>query len=210
MEDMFTVGHSTHPIGRFIELLKLHDVTALVDVRSHPQSRFNPQFNREALSSELHACGVMYVFLGKELGARSSDPRCYESGRASYDLIAKSDLFQQGLQRVLKGAETFRLALMCAEKDPLHCHRTILVARRLVERGAAVKHILVDGTLEAHDKAILRLIETLRVPPADMLRSQSEVIEDAYRIQGNAIAYQEREPEAEQGARAMMQAGGSR
>ena len=210
MESLFTVGHSTHTIERFKELLRLHSVNALVDVRSHPHSRFNPQFNREALSSELRRCDIKYVFLGKELGARSSDPRCYENGRASYDLIAQSELFQQGIQRVLNGAKNFRLALMCAEKDPLHCHRTILVSRRLVERGADVNHILADGSLESHDAAISRLVETLKISPQDMLRTHAQVVEDAYRVQGEAIAYEERESEANQGTQPMKRAGGSR
>jgi uncharacterized protein (DUF488 family) len=209
-EMVYTIGHSTHAMERFIALLKLHEVSAVADVRSYPYSTFNPQFSRESLLKDLRAAGIRYVFLGKELGARSTDPRDYIDGRASYELIAASESFKQGLERVLRGSADFRLALMCAEKDPLHCHRTILVSRRLVEKGSKVGHILADGSLEAHDHALARLVDTLRIPPEDMLRSQAQVIEDAYRIQGEAIAYRERDPEDARRMAPTRRAGGAR
>ena len=134
-ETVFTIGHSTHPQERFVSLLCQHGITALCDVRSTPYSRVNPQFNREGLRESLRACGITYVFLGKELGARSADPTCYEYGKVKYDRLAVTDLFRQGLDRVREGTRTYRVALMCAEKEPLECHRTILVARHLVDRS---------------------------------------------------------------------------
>ena len=177
---------------------------------SVPRSRFNPQFNREALAQTLSQRGIKYVFLGEELGARSSDPHCYVEGRASYDLIAKTELFQEGLRRVLRGAETFRLALMCAEKEPLHCHRAILVARHLIEKGADVSHILADGSLEPHGGALDRLVVALRIPGEDMLRTRAQVIEDAYQVQGASIAYEERDIEVDHTTQAIKLAGGVR
>jgi uncharacterized protein (DUF488 family) len=146
---VFTIGHSTHPIETFLELLRAHAVTAVADVRSAPFSRFNPQFNEDALAHSLKTADIAYVFLGRELGARSDDPACYEQGRVHYGRLAKTALFQAGLGRVLHGSEKQRIALLCAEKEPLDCHRTILVARALTERGVAVEHILADGRLES-------------------------------------------------------------
>lgn len=187
----FTIGHSTHNIEKFIGLLKLHRITALVDVRSSPYSRLNPQFNREPLKEVLRGHEIAYVFLGKELGARSNDSACYVGGKVQYDRLAKTKLFSEGLDRVLQGAEKFRIALMCAEKDPLACHRTILVTRHLVGRGMSAQHILEDGSLESHDKAMERLMRQLKLPEGDMFRSRSDWLEDAYRLQGDRIAYEE-------------------
>jgi uncharacterized protein (DUF488 family) len=131
------------------------------------------------------------VFLGKELGARSDDKGCYQNGRVQYNLLAQTDLFRHGIDRVTKGARTHRVALMCAEKEPLDCHRTILVARSLYEHGLAVKHILADGRLEDHADTIERLIATQRVGGVDMFRDKEAVITDAYNRQGEAIAYRE-------------------
>jgi uncharacterized protein (DUF488 family) len=188
---IYTIGHSTHSIETFIVLLKRHDITVVCDVRSKPHSRMNPQFNREELKSSLKAAGIKYVFLGKELGARSEDKTCYRNGQVQYDLLADTALFKEGVKRVKEGADAHRIALMCAEKEPLDCHRTILVARKLYQDGISIQHILADGNLEEHSHAIDRLIIALRVPPEDMFRKQSSVIEDAYKQRASEIAYQE-------------------
>ena len=100
MQDtVFTIGHSTHPQERFIALLRQHGINALCDVRPKPYSRMNPQFNREELEVALQAHGIAYRFLGKELGARSDDPNCYESGRVQYSRLAETNLFKYGLKR---------------------------------------------------------------------------------------------------------------
>lgn len=194
--NIYTIGHSTHSIEAFIELLKTHSITAICDVRSAPYSRMNPQFNREALQDTLRGQGITYVFLGKELGARSNDSSCYRNGKVQYDLLAATELFKRGLDRVLKGSEKFRVALMCAEKDPLHCHRTILVARNIVTQGTPVRHILSDGVIETHEQSIERLLRVLKIPSSDLFRSKVEIIGDAYRDQGDAIAYHEKSAEA--------------
>jgi uncharacterized protein (DUF488 family) len=158
----------------------------------------NPQFNRESLKASLKAADIKYVFLGKELGARSDDKSCYRNGRVQYDLLAQTPLFKQGIERVINGAKEYRIALMCAEKEPLDCHRTILVSRALGELNVSVNHILGDGRLEEHERAIDRLVERLRVPTTDMFRDFSEVVADAYARRGNEIAYREELPSEDQ------------
>ena len=196
MQDtVFTIGHSTHPQERFIALLRRHGITALCDVRSKPYSRMNPQFNREELERALLEHGIAYRFLGKELGARSDDPHCYEGGKVRYDRLAETDLFKHGLQRVLRGMkDDFRIALMCAEKEPLECHRTILVARHLAALGVAVAHIHADGHLESHDAALSRLAQLVKLPEYDMFHSREELLADAYLRQEERIAYEVAEP----------------
>lgn len=197
MQDtVFTIGHSTHPQERFIRLLRQHGITALCDVRSAPYSRMNPQFNREELERALSGQGIQYRFLGKELGARSSDPRCYEAGKVQYERLAETALFQYGLKRVVKGMkEGFRIVLMCAEKEPLECHRAILVARHLAALGIDVSHIHADGGLETHDAALSRLALLLNLPEHDMFHSRQELLVNVYRKQGERIAYEIAEPD---------------
>ncbi len=187
---VFTIGHSTHSQRRFIDLLQHIGITAVCDVRSQPYSRLNPQFNREELEVALLADGIVYRFLGNELGARSDDPTCYEKGRVQYSRLAETTPFKRGLRRILTGVkEGFRIAMMCAEKEPLECHRTILVARHLLTLGIHVEHIHADGRLETHDAAIRRLARMHSLPEEDMFRSHEELLADAYRRQEQRVAY---------------------
>lgn len=187
---IYTIGHSKHPIDRFIALLQQHGIDALADVRSTPYSRFNPQFNKEKLTAALAAAGIRYVFLGEELGARSKDPSCYEDGgRVSYAKLASTDLFRHGLERLLTGMRDHRIAIMCAEREPLDCHRTILVARELEKAGVPVTHILHDGSLEPNVQAMQRLAADLELAPTDLFRTSDDLIEQAYDKQASRIAY---------------------
>src|SRR5258708_6296618 len=122
---LFTIGHTVHSIPAFVGLLKAHGVNAVADVRSRPYSRRLEQFNRESLAAELDAADIRYVFMGEELGARRDEPECYENDQAVYEKIAVLPRFQEGLVRVRRGAAQYHLALMCAEKEPLDCHRAV-------------------------------------------------------------------------------------
>ena len=185
---VYTVGHSNHPIDAFLALLARHAITAIGDVRSSPYSRRNPQFNRDPLRDALAHAGIAYVFLGDELGARTRDADCYEHGKVSYERLARTDAFQHGLERVQRSAAEYRLALMCAEKEPLDCHRTILVARHLHERGLALRHILGDGELEAHEETIERLKVRLGLGE-DLFRAPEAVAREAFEVQGRRMGY---------------------
>jgi uncharacterized protein (DUF488 family) len=196
---VYTIGHSKHTLDEFAGLLKQHGVTALADVRSAPFSRFNPQFNKDVLARELKARGIKYVFLGRELGARSDDRSCYENGRVQYARLARTELFRQGIERVRRGAGEHRIALMCAEKEPLECHRTLLVARALDEQGVEVMHILGDGRLESHREAMERLLEVTGLPRDDLFRSQAELIAEALKRQEDKVAHVDEKLAAEAG-----------
>lgn len=191
---LFTIGHSNHELDRFAELLRQHNVTAIADVRSSPYSRFNPQFNRDVLEAALRRRGVRYVFVGDELGARRSETDCYVDRKARYDLIAKTPEFAEGLARIRRGLADHQVALMCAEKDPLTCHRTILICRHLRGFAIEIAHILEDGSLESMQQAEDRLLALMRVPSQDLFRGKDELIEEAYDKQAEKIAYVEPEP----------------
>lgn len=184
---IYSVGHSNHPLPQFLELLQGQGVNLLADVRSTPYSRFNPQFRRDTLSAALNEHGIEYLFLGEELGARSKDPTCYDEGRVSYRKLAATDLFRRGIDRLLAAAKTHTVAIMCAEKDPLDCHRTILVARELVSRGESVTHILATGDVVSHEQVMQRLREKLKIEPQDLFGG--DVNEQAYELRGQQIAY---------------------
>ena len=189
MKAVHTVGHSTHDIEKFIGLLKQHGVNAVGDVRSQPYSRYPPQFSQDSLKKELQSAGISYVFLGDELGARSEDPECYIGDQVSYTKLAQTPLFQAGLDRITSGVEEYNLALMCSEKDPLECHRTILVARHLIERGLTVTHILADGETESHGESMARLIETLKISKTPDMFNPTTPEDQSYAMQEEKIAY---------------------
>ena len=157
-KQILTIGHSNHSFEKLLSLLQAHNVSAVCDVRSAPYSRMNPQFNREGFAEQLRENEIACIYLGMELGGRTEDPDCYEGKRVRYDRLAKKDVFQSGLQRVVEDSAKYRLCLLCAEKEPLECHRTLLVSRHLAEMGLEIHHILADGGLESHDSVIERLL----------------------------------------------------
>jgi uncharacterized protein (DUF488 family) len=190
---LFTIGHSTHNIETFLELLARNDVTAIGDVRSSPYSRFSPQFSKESLKQSLRNANLAYTFLGKELGARSNNPACYRAGKVQYALLAQQTVFEEGILRVIDGMKRYTIALMCAEKDPIECHRALLVARHLYQIGVPVAHIHADGSLEPHDRFESRLLAICRMSENDMFISRDDFLEKAYIKQGERVAYQDEE-----------------
>ena len=161
---LFTVGHSNHEWDAFLALLKQHQISAIADVRSSPYSRFTPQFNRETIDRLLSSERIHYVFLGAELGARRIERDCYENGRASYKRIAATPAFADGIERIRSGMTEHRIALMCAEKDPLTCHRTILVCRALRDENLEIHHILENGDIEPMQAPERRLLSLVGQP----------------------------------------------
>jgi uncharacterized protein (DUF488 family) len=199
---IWTVGHSNHTLDHFLDLLRTHAIDVVADVRSTPFSRRHPHFNRERLKTALANAGIDYIFLGAELGARSPDRACYDAdGRVVYERLARTEAFKAGIDRVMAEAANRRVTLMCAEKDPLSCHRTILVTPRLIACGLTVMHVLADGAIEPHTPATEeRLIaETFRREQPDMFRSPENILAEAYRRREEAVAY--RMPEGDDGGR---------
>ncbi|MFI6581644.1 DUF488 family protein [Embleya sp. NPDC050493] len=186
---VFTVGHSTHSISDFLGLLQKHGITAVADVRSMPVSRFTPQFNRYAVERSLLDVDIKYVFLGKELGARTDDPTCYVDGRVRYDLLARTSDFVRGIERLRNGSRSERIAVMCAEQEPLDCHRCVLVARVLDEYEITVEHIHGDGHVEDHASAMRRLMAKFKLDQEDLFRTAAMRLQEALDRQERRIAY---------------------
>lgn len=185
---LYTVGHSNHPIGRFLELLRGAGIDCVADVRSVPFSRRFPQFSQKALAGSLEGAGIEYWFLGGALGARPKDQGCYEQGKVSYARIAETTAFQSAIDAIIIASGTKRIALMCAEREPLDCHRTILVARELAQRGCVIAHILADGTIMAQAEIEARLLRTMRQSD-DLFEDRETALARAYHKRAAQLAF---------------------
>ena len=180
MTTIKTIGHSNHTIDRFVDLLKTGGVEAIVDVRSMPYSRRFPQFGRERLTQSLAAAGILYRYEGAALGGKPKDG-------ASYDDLAARPEFKDAIGRLITGAADTTLCLMCAEKEPLDCHRTVLVSRRLAERDVQIDHLLADGRQESHQAIEDKLLTAGGESEPDLFTTAED------RAQRLARAYKARE-----------------
>lgn len=187
---LFTIGHSNHTVADFLLLLKKYAITVVADVRSAPYSQFNPQFNREAIETSLENDKIRYVFLGKELGARPNDNSCYIGNHVDFEILKQQSFFQDGIRRILEGIENnYRIALMCSEKEPLLCHRTILICRYLKKYNLEINHILFDGSIEKHIDTEARLMHLMKLEPTLFERDTEALISSAYNLQSEKISY---------------------
>ncbi len=151
---LYTIGHSNHAAERFVALLRAAGIACVADVRSIPYSRRWPQFRRDALQSALGAAGIDYAWYGEQLGGK---PRDAGAGRQDYAALAARPVFGAALDALLESARERPTALMCAERDPLDCHRFHLLAGPLLARGAALVHLLANGGRETQAEAEARL-----------------------------------------------------
>lgn len=193
--EVLTVGHSNHPIDRFFDLVAGHGVNALVDVRTSPFSRFAPQFNKEALAASARERGLAYVFLGRELGGRPSDPRLVDAnGVADYAGMARTAEFADGIARVMQGlGKGYRIALTCSERCPTECHRCLLVARRIGAEGVRTAHILFDGRREEQVETEARIL-TLAGKSASLFEDAGSMLDEAYAKRARMVAWRRPPP----------------
>jgi uncharacterized protein (DUF488 family) len=187
--DLFSVGHSNIPADRFVALLHDAGVNAVADVRSTPYSRFFPWFSRKPLEQRLATEGIAYLPYGESLGGRPLNQSLYRDGVADYEAMARSAEFQDGLERLQRDARKHRVCLMCAERAPLDCHRCLLVARALSERGLTVGHILHDGAIESHAATEQRLLDWAAAEEDLFTTGQMQRIAAAYQRRARAVAY---------------------
>ena len=170
---IFSIGHSTHPVDYFMDLLARHGIDVVADVRSSAIQQVQSPVQQADLGRCTEAIRNQIRLFGKELGARAEDPSCYLDGRVQYARLAARADFGHAIDRLLVGAKDHRIALMCSEKEPLECHRTILVSQALIKAGCPVTHILHDGTLETHDATLDRLLQLVGSPNEDLFSSRS-------------------------------------
>jgi uncharacterized protein (DUF488 family) len=185
--DVLTIGHSNLSAENFIMLLKATGVTAIADVRSVPFSRRFPWFSAKSLADRLQSRGIAYAAFGQSLGGRPDDTTLYCEDVADYEAMARTSEFRAGLEQVVEVARNHRLCLMCAEREPLDCHRCLLVGRALVKRGCSVGHILGSGPIESHAATEDRLLAHASAAD-DLFRDRAARLAEAYRLRNQAIA----------------------
>ena len=192
--DLLTIGHSNIPAERFIALLQDAGVDAVADVRSVPASRHFPWFSKTNLAARLADAGIAYAPMGDALGGRPREDRLYCDGVADYEAMASEPAFRAAAARLGADAADSRICLLCAEREPLDCHRCLLVARHLTERGLTIGHILHDGTIEAHATTERRLL-ALDDNACDLFAAGHEHrLAAAYRRRARAVAFRRKVP----------------
>ena len=152
MSSFFTLGHSNHASETWLALVRQHQIEVVVDTRSSPYSKYAPHFDKEIMQRSLEQAGTRYLFLGAELGGRPANPDYYDaSGHVLYSRLRDDARFKAAIARLEAGMERFRVALVCGEEDPAHCHRRLLIGRVLTERGHTMLHIRGDGRIETDE-----------------------------------------------------------
>jgi uncharacterized protein (DUF488 family) len=191
---LLTVGHSSLELDGFLRLLLTYDVKIVGDVRSRPGSFRFPQFNRESLQASLAPAEIKYEFLGETLGGRPSDPRAYRAdGIVNYEERQKAADFRASIDRVLEWSRSSNIVLMCAEEDPLQCHRFLMICPALLDRGVTPAHIRRGGELESQREAedrLLKLHDLAAFDSGSLFISERDVaIQDALRLQAQEFAF---------------------
>jgi uncharacterized protein (DUF488 family) len=203
---LYSIGHSSQSLEDFLNLLAVHGVNCVIDVRSVPASKYSPQFNQESLKYFLKSHDVQYLHFGDEFGARRTD--CLdENEQVDFEKAVETPLFKKGVERVMKGLEKgFRIAFMCSEADPLECHRFSLVSRYFYERGIDVQHILKDASLVSQPNLEKEMIASFlhsrkyHLSEVDYLfgsYTEEEQRKDAYRLKNKEIGYKPKLQEEE-------------
>ncbi len=193
---IYTVGHSTHEINYFVELLMHFNIDCLIDVRSVAASKYNPQFNKEFLSNFLKKKGIVYLHFAKEFGARHTNPELLdEDGKVDFDKVRASFEFKNGISRLLNGIEKgFTITLMCSESEPIECHRFSMISVALEKEGFEVFHILKDKTLKSNANLESMLLKKFdkKLPKPSIFEpeiSLEQQLKVAYKLLNQEVAY---------------------
>jgi uncharacterized protein (DUF488 family) len=193
---IYTVGHSTHTLDYFLELLQSQSVNCLVDVRSVAASAYNPQFNKEPLSNFLKKRGIFYMHFAEEFGARHTDPDLLDDeGKVDFDKVRKSWGFKSGVERLWRGVEKgFTISLMCSEGEPFDCHRFSMISVALEKDGFQVRHLMKDKTIKTNTQLENQLLKKYdkKIPKPSIFEPNISLdmqIEIAYRLRNKEIAF---------------------
>jgi uncharacterized protein (DUF488 family) len=165
MSNIYSIGHGSRPIEELIVLLATYQIAYLVDVRTFPVSKYNPQYNQAALQQSIHEAGLQYVYMGDLLGGRPADPSCRnEKGKLLFDIVKNKPFFQKGIERLqMAHQKNIRLAIMCAETKPQDCHRTKWIGEALREKEIPLQHITEKGLLKTQEQVMLAIVNKKRI-----------------------------------------------
>lgn len=156
---IYSIGHGTKKIEEFLAELKSFGIQFLLDIRSKPYSKWNPQFNQNELRLYLEGNGIKYVFVGDTLGGLPADRSCYDyDGKVVYDLVKEKDFFKDGLKRLTTANEKhIKLAIMCSESKPEECHRSKLIGQELLKEKISLKHIISNKLIKSQETVMTEI-----------------------------------------------------
>lgn len=156
---IYSIGHGNKKIEDFLEELKSFEIQFLLDIRSKPFSKWNPQFNQNELKFKLEEKEIKYVWVGDTLGGLPKDRSCYDyNGKVVYDIIKEKDFFKEGLKRLTTANEKeIRIAIMCSESKPEECHRSKLIGQELLKKKISLKHIISDKLVKSQEMVMAEL-----------------------------------------------------
>ncbi len=193
---LYTIGHSTFDTELFLKRLQDNDIGFVIDVRSTPFSKYANQYNKDRIEKFLKENDINYFHMGEHFGARQKDTKYYPHEYLDFELFRNSDIFQKGMKNIERGLEKYNIALMCTEKDPIDCHRAIMVGRGFELDGVDVGHIMPDGNLLTQKDFNDRLLE-LYFPDryqyslfdTEEKKTDEEYLKDAYILKNKEIGY---------------------
>lgn len=201
MSEIYTIGYSGFDIESFISTLKKYNINSLIDVRSNPHSKIYLDYNKEVLKKVLSKNKIYYKNYVREFGARQLDTQYYTNGYLNFTLFTQSEQFREGIKKILDSIPLgYSFVLMCSEKDPIFCHRNIMVAREFYKNGVEIKNILSDGSILTQQEIEKRLVD-MYFPNRNQLSffetplSWNEMVRQAYKFQNEKIGYR---PNAEE------------
>ena len=186
---IFTIGHSNLDISDFINLLLANKIELVVDVRSAPYSKLYPHFNRNPLEVSLTKNFIKYIFLGDSVGGRSNNLKDFSKGRVVYKKIAEREEYVSSINTIIQNSSKYRIVLMCSEKEPLECHRTLLISRSIETHRVKILHIHRDGQIESQSEAIQRLLKIWKLDSPSLFGEDAERIDEAFTKQESKYAY---------------------
>ncbi|MCU0346093.1 MAG: DUF488 domain-containing protein [Saprospiraceae bacterium] len=194
-----TIGHSNLAADDFLHLLQAHGIDCVVDVRSTPASQYNPQYNKPALAEFLKENDIVYLHFGKEFGARHTNPKLQdETGKVDFEKVQATADFRLGIERLRQGVDKgYFPALMCAEAEPLDCHRFSMISNRLEQEGFEVVHILKDGVTATHDELEQTLLKKFakKLPQPTIFEPEigpKEQLQAAYRLHNQLVGWSQK------------------
>lgn len=196
---LFSIGHSQHKIDYFLSMLKKHRIDYILDVRSVPYSQYAMDYNKENIKNILEKNGIGYAFMGNFFGARPKNSSLYfPNGYLNFERVENSVEFKMGFDNVVKGVKNgYRIAFMCTEKDPIECHRAILVSYAFYKAGYSIKHIMSDNTIQTQQDINKRLLD-MYYPDRNQLSlfesdnlSEEQYLVQAYKKQNEKIGYRQ-------------------
>ena len=197
--EIYTLGHSNYPFDKFIEILKKHNINCIVDIRGIPYSKYNTQYNKEVLQSNLRKLGYTYIYMADEFGAKRRTRNSYnDEGYADFDKVILEDEFKRGIERLKVGcSKNYKIVLLGAMQEPIRCHRAILLGKELIKAGFDVKHIMHEGDLkvqsELEEQLLEKYFEDRNQLTIDSLLgnaiSREDMIKEGYKLANKEIGY---------------------